>query len=208
MKRETLNVNELIELAKQGNTDAFEKILREYEKRISALVDKVVEEAGYRYRFNDGKKELLQIARHQLSECMYGYKENRSEFFTYASKCIEYSLRNEFRKDRTQKGMINQFAYRLDNRINDDEDMYYIDLVTNNQPSFEGIYCMDERNPQVVAEMIREDVGELNAEIYNLKIQGYKNSEISEMLNISVKKVSEGYNNIRKFYNGTLTKKK
>ena len=67
---------------------------------------------------------------------------------------------------------------------------------------------MDERNPRVVAEMIKEEVGELNAEIYNLKIQGYKNSEISKMLTISEKKVSEGYNNIRKFYNGTLTKKK
>lgn len=208
MERETLNVNELIELAKQGNTDAFEKILRESEKRISTLIDKVVAEAGYHYRYNDSKSELLQIARQQLAECMYGYKENRSEFFTYASACIEHSLRNEFRKARTQKGMINQYAYRLDNRINDDEDMYYIDLVKNNQPSFEGIYCMDERNPQVVAEMIKEDIDELSAEIFKLKIQGYKNSEISKVLNISVKKVSERFNNTRKFYNGTLTKKK
>lgn len=208
MKRDNLSTNELIELAKQGNTDAFEKVLRENEKKIKDLIIKEMAEAGYQCRYSDGMKDLLQIAKQQLSECMYGYKDNQSDFFTYARICIRHSLRNEFRKDRTQKGMINQYAYRLDNRINDDEDMYYVDLVTNNQPSFEGIYCMDERNPRVVAEMIKEEVGELNAEIYNLKIQGYKNSEISKMLTISEKKVSEGYNNIRKFYNGTLTKKK
>lgn len=208
MKRDKLTINELIELAKQGNTEAFEKILRESEVQIQILVIKIMKDAGYQCRTSDEINDFLQIAYQALEDSMYGYKDNRSGFFTYANACIDYKLRNQFRKDRTQKGMINQYAYRLDNQIRDDEDMFYVDLVGNNQPSFEGIYCMDERNPEFVADMIAQDVGELNADIFKLKLQGYKNTEISDILGISVKKVSEEFNNIRKNYNGTLTKKK
>ena len=207
MKREELNVNELIAYAKQGNLNAFEEILKIYEKKIEILVRKTMLESNYQPRYSDGIEDLIQIAKSVFSHSMYGYKETESDFYSYASICIVSALKNEFRRNRTQKGLINQNAYRLDNKIRDDEDMYYIDLVANNQPSFEGVYCIDERNPEVVLDIIKEDVGEECAEIYNLKSQGYKNYEISEKLQISEKRVSKGYNKVRKFYTGTLTKK-
>ena len=120
---------------------------------------------------------------------------------------MENSIRNIIRGNVTKKGLIDLEALCLDKQIVDDEGMYYVDLAPNNQPSFEGDYCMDEHNPKYMYEKIKEDIGVEYAEIYNLKRQGYKYKEIGEKLQIKEKKVSDRFKNMRKFYNGTLTKK-
>ena len=206
MKRE-VSISELIYFARMGNQNAYEELLNRFNKKIYYFVKGKLLEFGYKSRLNDEIQDFIQIAKMMFIECIYYYNESKSDFYNYACVCMKSSILNDIRKKLTKKGLIGLDALSLDNQVMDGEDMYYVDLAVNNQPSFEGIYCMDEFNPKYMYDKIKDDIGEDYAEIYNLKIQGYKNREIGEKLKIKEKKVCDCYKNIRKFYNGTLTKK-
>ena len=209
MKREEKNLlelNELISLAVQGNQEAFELILNDYIESISKWTKIAIRKYGYVCRLDDEPEELFQIAQTVFASCLNGYKPSYN-FDAYSYKCVINGLNNEFRKNRSNKGMVNHNAFCLDKTIKDEE-MPFIDLIQNNHPEFEGTYCYDYNNPKVIREILAEEFDEDKLKIYDLKCQGYNYNEIGQKLEIKEKSAAYYMKNMEKFCAETLTKKK
>lgn len=178
MDYEKLNDNELVYLCCENNEEAKEEIINKYKNMINIILNDFMKK--YKIIGVD-KSDLYQEGLIGLLNAIETYDENKDvTFYTYANICIKTSLMTAIRNTFTQKNRILNTSYSLDKMFEDSEDNFY-DIFKDER---------EEPNKKLID---REEINELKDKIisklsnnekiiFELKLKGFDNKEISSII--------------------------
>lgn len=173
--------DELIYLIKQNNEEAKRLLFFRYENLLGYFLS-IIEKKYYQHLESD---ELLSILLHSIEASLKTYNMERGIFLMYLKETFKRFLLKESRDlDLFISEHVNQVGYN-------DEILYSLTLND-----------IDSNEEKIDVERILKIIKNKNEEAYNiilLWIQGYKNKEIAEMLNIDKRHVEYVFNNIIKY---------
>lgn len=187
---------EYLYMIRKNDEDALKTMLDRYERLIWSR--------SHRYcnMYNpDGitVQDLYQEGSIALYESFFSYEEERKVGLAYyIDLCISSRIKTELRRCRGLSYQMLNTSYSLDMNISEDNSLSLVDLVA----------CDDvRRNPELMAhhldalqvmDQILSKLDETEAEIYNLRNQGFSYSEAALLTNVSPKKVDNVVQKIRK----------
>jgi len=176
---------EILYMIKDGN-DYYEIMLEKYKPLIITICEKyqvIFKKVGYEF------EDLMQIANMALVDAINTYQEQKDVlFYTYCTRCVNNRLKNELRNQLVDKR----------NTIN--KVISYNKTVDNQGELIEFLPDSFATNP--IDELICEEleikyISFINslpfevAAVYELKQNGFKNQEISTLLELDLKTITK-----------------
>lgn len=189
------NDNELIYMVIQKSDEALEMLVAKYKKVIWALVH------GFNFNFkcNEDKMDLYQQCLIALYDSVYNYREDKeANYGTYIRGCLKKTILAYMRRQRLHKNSIFNKSVSLDACMSESEFLYGIDLIENNICEYDPIWMLNFNDINANVKKVLQECKENEALAYNMKLKGYTYKEISDALNISVKKVDNSIQKIKK----------
>ena len=89
-------------------------------------------------------------------------------------------------------------AFRLDDKVKEEEGLYYVDAIPNVNQDFEGETITKWYHEKNLFTYLRSELRDDEFIIARLKLEGYNQSEISRILSINNKRVSYVCKKMRK----------
>ncbi len=190
------NDNELVYLCCENNEDAFNILINKYKKVILSILKDLLKEyniIGYEVSdlYQEGLIGLLQAIN------TYKEKENTS-FNTYASKCIKNNIMTSIKQSFRQKNRILNNSYSLDKLFEESNESYYNLLKDNSFEPSKMLFGNEDEND--VIKRIKGRLSKTENIIFDLKMKGLKNSEISDLLGKNKKYIENTLNRINRKY--------
>ncbi len=190
------NDNELVYLCCENNEDAFNILINKYKKVILSILKDLLKEyniIGYEVSdlYQEGLIGLLQAIN------TYKEKENTS-FNTYASKCIKNNIMTSIKQSFRQKNRILNNSYSLDKLFEESNESYYNLLKDNSFEPSKMLFGNEDEND--VIKRIKGRLSKTENIIFDLKMKGLKNSEISDLLGKNKKYIENALNRINRKY--------
>ena len=176
---------EILYMINDGN-DYYEIMLEKYKPLIITICEKyqgIFKKVGYEF------EDLMQIANMALVDAINTYQEQKDVlFYTYCTRCVNNRLKNELRNQLVDKR----------NTIN--KVISYNKTVDNQGELIEFLPDNFATNP--IDELICEEleikyINFINslpfevAAVYELKQNGFKNQEISTLLELDLKTITK-----------------
>ena len=127
------------------------------------------------------------------------FNQNKdTTFYTYANACIKNSIVSAMRQTFRKKNNILNNSYSLDNLIEDSNYSFYeIFKDDNSDPS---TLLLDKESSDELINKIRAKLSESENEIFELRLKGLSNLEISELLDKDKKIIENTMYRINKKY--------
>ncbi len=202
MKYSEHNDNELLYLCSENNEDATNIIIEKYKKNILGILKE------YKKQYNIvgiETADLYQEALLGLLNAIHSFdKEKDVTFYTYANACIRKSIINAIKKTFEKKSRILNNSYSLDKLINNSESNFYeIFKDETNQPDR---LIIDQENVDEFIKKIESKLSKSEIEIFELKLKGLKNSEISSLIDKDKKYVENTMFRINRKYKEIINK--
>lgn len=176
----------LIFKAKEGDDDACKKVINEYTRLIYSIINNYHLEYG---DYSVSKEDLFQEGCIALLEACKTFKQNgNTKFSTYAYIVIKRRVIREYYK--MVKPYHEEFSFDK-YEMQDHMDFFSNRCVSDNELS----YTINEKRYDL------KDIDFISKEdkkIIELRMQNYSYKEISELLNISIKRVDNRLSRIRK----------
>ncbi len=190
------NDNELVYLCCENNEDAFNILINKYKRVILSILKDLLKEyniIGYEVSdlYQEGLIGLLQAIN------TYKEKENTS-FNTYASKCIKNNIMTSIKQSFRQKNRILNNSYSLDKLFEESNESYYNLLKDNSFEPSKMLFGNEDEND--VIKRIKGRLSKTENIIFDLKMKGLKNSEISDLLGKNKKYIENTLNRINRKY--------
>lgn len=187
-----LNDYELLELATE-NEEAKELLYNKYKPL-------VIKEAQKMYNKNPNCgldiNDFIQEGMYGLLKATENYKENKgSLFYTYAKKCILYSLQNSVTKVHRQKNIPLNNALSLE-KGEETQNYAIYSAIKENSESPECVVT-DYSNVREILFRLNNELTPLEAQVFELKQSGFENDEISIILGIRVKQIYNAMHRIK-----------
>lgn len=193
--------SELLYLIEDNNEDAKELIYKRYSNVISYYSKKY-------YPLIQGKgldeADLYQEGMLGLHEAINHFKEQKDiKFSTFAFICIKRkiitALRNASRKKYSILNNSLSIDYKDDNNLGIEDSLYMA------SESIEDLLVSKE-NDKLFKIEIQKTLSPFERSVYELKINGFTNEEISGMLNKSYKAIESSLSRIRAKLRNVLNK--
>lgn len=187
-----LNDYELLELA-PGNEEAKELLYSKYKPLIINEAKKI-----YNQNPNCGLdiNDFVQEGMYGLAKAIETYKEKRGAiFYTYAKKCIIYSLQNSVTKVNRKKHTPLNNAVSLENYEESQSYVIY-NAINKNSENPEGLVT-DYSSVQEILIHLNNELTPLEAQVFELKQSGFENDEISIILDINIKQIYNAMHRIK-----------
>lgn len=196
MDYKELNDNELIYMCYENNEQAENIIIDKYKNCIVSILK------GYLKEYNIIGVEVADLYQEGLIGLMHAIKSFDKEkdvtFYTYANTCIRSSIISAMRQTFRMKNRILNNSFSLDKLIEDSNHSYY-EIFKDESYDPNRVLLKEEENSEIInAIKSRLSRGELV--IFELKLKGLNNTEISELLNKSKKYVENTMFRINKKY--------
>lgn len=173
---------EILYMIKEDN-DYYEMMLEKYKPLIITICKKFQtkgKEFGYEL------EDLIQVANIAIFDAITNYSETENViFYTYMVQCIKNKLQNEFRNHQTNKKLTLNKAFSYDEII-PGTNKTYLEVIPDDK-------IISPFDTLILDNMQKEYVAFLNSLpfdvsiAYQLKINGFKNSEIETLLKMDSK---------------------
>ncbi len=202
MNYKDLNDNELIYLCNENNEDAYDIIISKYKIYILKILKELVKQYNV---LGIEKSDLYQEGLLGLFKAIKTYNENRdNKFYTYAITCIKKNMIGAVKKTFEKKYRILNNSYSLDNIINDSDSNYYeIFKDESNEPNK---LIINKEIENEIIEKLKRNLSKNELLIFNLKLLGINNKEISKLLGKDKKYIENALFRISKKYRNYFNK--
>ncbi len=189
MVNQQIDENNLISAVKQGNEQAFEKLLENYKNLIVSVCRKY-------FLYGADDDDLTQIGTHAFYMAVKSYKENKNDsFINYAKIVIERALINEIKKNNRKKDIpLDLFSYvglqgqvKKVNSNNENGESGYISIKTDYETP-ESI-AIEKQNLKETLKKIKNVLSDFELNVLEYYLQGYSYKEIANKVNKPVKSI-------------------
>ncbi len=202
MDYKELNDNELIYLCAENNEDAVTLLINKYKNVILGILKEYLKE------YNIVGIEVADLYQEGLIGLMHAInhfdKEKDILFYTYASACIRTSIISAIRQTFRQKNRILNNSYSLDKVFDDTENtLYEILKDETNDPNKKLI---SEESEKELLNEIKSKLSPTELTVFELKLKGLKNGEISDLIDKDKKYVENTLFRITKKYKECINK--
>lgn len=202
MDYKELNDNELIYLCAENNEDAVTLLINKYKNVILGILKEYLKE------YNIVGIEVADLYQEGLIGLMHAInhfdKEKDILFYTYASACIRTSIISAIRQTFRQKNRILNNSYSLDKVFDDTENtLYEILKDETNDPNKKLI---SEETEKELLNEIKSKLSPTELTVFELKLKGLKNGEISDLIDKDKKYVENTLFRITKKYKECINK--
>lgn len=194
-----MNDFELLYYIYQKDEEALQMLMKKHEKEIYFTVKRVMEKCSYDCETSDEMDEMIHLGDLEFFRAIYKYcDDGRCSFGVFAQKCVEMEIRKYIRHRR---GIINyqmSKAFRLDQKVKEEEGMYYVDSLANDHCEFEGETILKWYHEKNLLGFLSSELKESEFIIAKMKLEGYNQTEISRILLVNNKRVSYVCKKMRK----------
>ncbi|MBR6690515.1 MAG: sigma-70 family RNA polymerase sigma factor [Bacilli bacterium] len=189
MEYKDFNDYELLNYIAENNEDANNIIIKKYEPLINKIATKMLP-----YCKNNGleKSDLVQEGMIGLNHAIERYHEQKDVlFYTYAKKCIERKIISVVVASNRNKNKI------LNESISyDDDENLLLRFIKSETPSPEEEMLNIELEEDLL-QKIKEKLTDLEEQVFNLLISGFKYKEIAEILDKDGKSIDNAIQRIK-----------
>ena len=196
MDYKELNDNELIYMCYENKEEAENIIINKYKNCIVSILK------GYLKEYNIIGVEVADLYQEGLIGLMHAIKSFNKEkdvtFYTYANTCIRSSIVSAMRQTFRMKNRILNNSFSLDKLIEDSNHSYY-EIFKDESYDPNRVLLKEEENSEII-NAIKSRLSRSELVIFELKLKGLNNTEISELLNKSKKYVENTMFRINKKY--------
>ncbi len=183
------NDYELLNYIAEGNEDANNIIIKKYEPLIIGIANKM-----FAYCKNNGldKNDLIQEGMIGLNHAIDRYHEQGDTlFYTYAKKCIERKIISVvIGSNRNKNKILNEsISY-------DDEENLLLKVLKDTSPNPEELMIDMEHEKDFILK-VKETLTDLESQVFELLISGFKYKEIAEILDKGQKSIDNAIQRIK-----------
>lgn len=191
MNYKEYNDGELLSYIKEQNEDANELMFVKYRPLIKSLAQK-------HYSKNNNKglelSDLIQEGMIGLSYAISSYKDNKdTTFYTYAKTCIERKMLSVLKGATRLKNKILNESLPIEN---DNDEFNIIDIISDDTLNPLNMIINYEQEQEIYV-LAKEILTTLELQVFELKMSGFDYKEISDILDIDVKKVDNALQRIK-----------
>ena len=185
------NDNELLYHISENNEQASELLYKKYEPLIKKEAKKL-----YKYVKSNGIEvsDLIQEGMLGLNSAINYFSESKETlFYTYAITCIKRKMIDYIIASNRQKNkaLNNSVSIEYDS---EEKDLYY--LVPDKSLNPEDLLLNEEREKEII-KLAKENLSDLEFQIFELRIDGFNHNEIAELLDIDYKAVDNAIQRIK-----------
>ncbi len=190
------NDNELVYLCCENNEEAYEILIKKYKPHILGILKDLLKEyniIGYEV------SDLYQEGLIGLLNAINSYDENEnSAFYTYATKCIKNNIMSSIKQSFRKKNRILNNSYSLDKLFEESNETYY-NLLKDNSFEPSNILIGHENETDIIRKL-KARLSDTENVVFDLRMNGLKNSEIAELLGKEKKHIENTLNRINRKY--------
>lgn len=191
MKNYNLNDYEILYLIGENDEDAFQIIIDKYKPLIVSLAVKYF---SFSQNLGLSIEDFIQEGRIGLYSATKNYNPATSMFYTMASTCISNCMKKLIKRNSCQKHKYLNESLNFDT-LSDSNDINCT-YDSKNKKDLSNILIDEETQTSLIH--FKNTLSDLNAQIFELKINNFSYKEISLLLSISEKKVDNCLLSIRK----------
>ena len=176
--------------------ESFEELYRRYQKVIWGIIHSLVRPP---IPHEISLEDLHQEGSIGFTKAIHQFDESRGfQFSTFARVCIEREVRSALRKLRSDSYRVLSQAKSLDMDVTDDHHVQLIDTIDQWKPEFDPVYMMQVAWAVDQIPLIRENLPDIQWDIYTMSQLGYSYREIATQLGVREKDVDNTIQKIRK----------
>ena len=187
------DMNILLKKAQAGDSEAVNKILKEYTKLLDFNAQKY-------YLLGGEQEDLVQEGVLGLLKAIKYYDETKSSFSSFANLCIRREMITAIKRANSQKNMILNEAVKNNKKIEKleyEEESYELDNYESLEATPEEAVLLKEKIEEFKKFSV-DNFSKFEKEVLNYLLRGYKNREIAQKLKKDLKSIDNTIQRIRK----------
>lgn len=188
------NDYELLSYISEKNEEASEVLFEKYRPLILATANRML---GYCKNTGLELNDLIQEGMLGLNLAMNSFDEEKdTSFYTYAKMCIERKIISQVVASRRLKHKVLNDSLSLENTDENNSDYVYDKSLTDNSYNPEEILFNGENEKDLVKE-VSNILTDFEAQVFELKINGFDYKEIAEILDKDIKAIDNALQRIK-----------
>lgn len=194
MNYKEFNDFELLSYINENNEEANEIIFKKYEPLINSLARKLI-----RYCYNSGLElnDLIQEGMLGLNNAILHFNEQKdTTFYTFSKTCIERKMISTILSTKRLKHKILNESLSLDKDYDEDQTIGLEDFIKDNDYNPEMLLIDNEGTKDLVMR-IKNNLTDLEKQVFDLKINGFNYREIAEVLDKKPKAIDNALQRIK-----------
>lgn len=196
MKYDEMNDNELVSLANDNNEEAIDIIIEKYKNIIITILNEC------KQKYNICGLDIADLYQEGLLGIFTAIetfnKDKDILFYTYVSVCIRTSIMSAIRKTFRNKNKILNNSYSLD-LLYDDSNVSLHGVLEDTSSTPDDI-IIDKENETELVDTISNLLTKTELTVFELKLSGLTNNEISSLLNEDKKSIENTLFRIKRKY--------
>ncbi len=188
------NDYELLSYISECNEDATDILLKKYEPLIVSTAKKLLKGME---NFGLDINDLIQEGRLGLLKASETFSESKDTlFYTYAKTCIERKMYDLVKSTRRVKHKILNESIPID--VDDDKGEYKeLDYLLKDETENPEQLLLNEEGKKELQNIINSKLNDIEIQVLELKLKGFENKEISEILDCDYKKIDNTLQRIK-----------
>ena len=187
------NDYELLSYISECNEDATDILLKKYEPLIISTAKKMLKGME---NFGLDINDLIQEGRLGLLNASETFIESKDTlFYTYAKTCIERKMYDLVKSTRRVKYKILNESISID--IDDKGEYKALDYLLKDETENPEQLLLNEEEKKELKNIINSKLNDFEIQVLELKLKGFENKEISEMLVCDYKKIDNTLQRIK-----------
>lgn len=183
----------LVDMICESNEDVGNTLYKKYEPMIEYIVRKYIKTAT---KLGLDYNDLMQEANVAFTDAINNYnQEKEASLKTFISLCVERKLINVIEKNKTQKSKILLESLSLDYDYNNEG--LPLKEVIGDISSDPLIKYSEKESINTLKEMIKDNLSELEIEVFSYMINGLNYIEIARILDKSPKQIDNTMQRVR-----------
>ena len=187
------DMNILLKKAQAGDSEAVNKILKEYTKLLDFNAQKY-------YLLGGEQEDLVQEGVLGLLKAIKYYDEKKSSFSSFANLCIRREMITAIKRANSQKNMILNEAVKNNKKIEKleyEEESYELDNYESLEATPEEAVLLKEKIEEFKKFSV-DNFSKFEKEVLNYLLRGYSYREIAQILTKDLKSIDNTIQRIRK----------
>ena len=187
------DMNILLKKAQAGDSEAVNKILKEYTKLLDFNAQKY-------YLLGGEQEDLVQEGVLGLLKAIKYYDETKSSFSSFANLCIRREMITAIKRANSQKNMILNEAVKNNKKIEKleyEEESYELDNYESLEATPEEAILLKEKIEEFKKFSV-DNFSKFEKEVLNYLLRGYSYREIAQILTKDLKSIDNTIQRIRK----------
>ena len=187
------DMNILLKKAQAGDSEAVNKILKEYTKLLDFNAQKY-------YLLGGEQEDLVQEGVLGLLKAIKYYDETKSSFSSFANLCIRREMITAIKRANSQKNMILNEAVKNNKKIEKleyEEESYELDNYESLEANPEEAVLLKEKIEEFKKFSV-DNFSKFEKEVLNYLLRGYTYREIAQILTRDLKSIDNTIQRIRK----------